>query len=320
MAHGRERTDAVEWVETTARTVEEAVESALDRLGIAADDAEIEVIEEPKAGLFGRMRGQARVRARVRPVAPRPKQERRRRTRRDQEGRSGEPGEGSGTTGAAGNGRSKGSQKRSGGSSRGRTGSEGKAAPKDPGRAGKSSGAGAGRGSSHEGKRVDRGQEPVRERDMMPEAEQREVGEVFLKGLLDGMGLEGDVESSLDSEGVLGFEVSGQGLGLLIGPGLVTLDAVQEICRNVIQRQAAGREYGKVELDVSGARADRKEALEEFTRAEARVVLDSGDEVVFDVMSRSDRKIVHDVIAEFPELRTESIGEDPRRRVVLRRG
>ncbi len=64
----------MEWVETTGRTVDEAKEAALDKLGIDALDAEFEVIEEPKTGLFGRVRGEARVRARVAPKAPRPKQ------------------------------------------------------------------------------------------------------------------------------------------------------------------------------------------------------------------------------------------------------
>jgi spoIIIJ-associated protein len=69
----------MEWVETTARTIEEAKDLALDRLGVAEDEAEFEVLEEPRAGLFGRVRGEARVRARVRPTHPRPKAERRER-------------------------------------------------------------------------------------------------------------------------------------------------------------------------------------------------------------------------------------------------
>jgi spoIIIJ-associated protein len=78
----------MEWVETTGKTVEEAKELALDRLGVDDSDAEFEVLEEPKPGLFGRMRGQARVRARVRPTAPRPKPERRDRKRRPDAARS----------------------------------------------------------------------------------------------------------------------------------------------------------------------------------------------------------------------------------------
>ena len=68
---------AVEWVETTGKTVEEAKDAALDQLGVDEQDAEFEVVEEPRAGLFGRTRGEARVRARVRPTQPRPKVERR---------------------------------------------------------------------------------------------------------------------------------------------------------------------------------------------------------------------------------------------------
>jgi spoIIIJ-associated protein len=68
----------MEWVETTAKTIEEAQEAALDQLGVGADEAEFDVLEEPKPGLFGRTRGQARIRARVMPSPARAKQERRR--------------------------------------------------------------------------------------------------------------------------------------------------------------------------------------------------------------------------------------------------
>ena len=73
----------MEWVETTAKTIEAAREAALDQLGVGADEAEFDVIEEPRPGLFGRMRGEARIRARVRPAQVRPKQERRRKGRSD---------------------------------------------------------------------------------------------------------------------------------------------------------------------------------------------------------------------------------------------
>src|SRR5487761_2616439 len=67
----------MDWVETTGKSIDEATERALAHLGVHRDDAEVEVLEEPKAGLFGRVRGEARVRARVRPSGPRPKRSRR---------------------------------------------------------------------------------------------------------------------------------------------------------------------------------------------------------------------------------------------------
>ena len=73
----------MEWVEVTGRSVEEAKEAALDQLGVDAQEAEFEVLEEPRSGFLGRLRSEARVRARVLPTAPRPKLERRdRRDRR----------------------------------------------------------------------------------------------------------------------------------------------------------------------------------------------------------------------------------------------
>jgi len=54
----------------TGKTVEEAVEAALDQLGVAENDAEIVIVEEPKSGMFGLRRSGARIRARVRPFNP----------------------------------------------------------------------------------------------------------------------------------------------------------------------------------------------------------------------------------------------------------
>src|SRR5271157_2776807 len=99
------------WVETTGKTVEEAKEAGLDQLGVDESDAEFVVVSEPKAGLFGRMRGEARVRARVRPTAPRPKRGRSRRSgdegkrqggeRTGRGGRSGSPTKGGQRDGGA---------------------------------------------------------------------------------------------------------------------------------------------------------------------------------------------------------------------------
>lgn len=70
----------MEWVETKGKSLAEAKERALEQLGVSEMDAELVVLAEPKTGLFGRVRGEARVRARVRPVEPRPKRTRRQRS------------------------------------------------------------------------------------------------------------------------------------------------------------------------------------------------------------------------------------------------
>src|SRR3954467_3271874 len=69
----------MEWVQTTGRTVDEAVDAALDELGVHAEDVEVEVLEEPKAGFLGRFGGsEARVRVRLKPISREKPQDRRR--------------------------------------------------------------------------------------------------------------------------------------------------------------------------------------------------------------------------------------------------
>ena len=289
----------MEWVETTAKTVEEAKDLALDQLGVDEQDAEFEVLEEPKSGLFGRTRGEARVRARIQPKAPRPKNDRRRGSRKDRDrsegrseakkGQSGGSQKSSGQSGGSGEGRGEGRSRGDRGAGQGRDGS-----------------ASAGTGKQKEA------------RPPMDAKEQCSVAEGFLSGLVKSFGLTGTVSANLDEDDFLNVLVEGEGLGLLIGPGLHTLDAVQELTRNAVQRVADGRDYGRVVVDVDGVRGRRREALAAFVSEAAEVVRTSGDTVVFEVMSSADRKVVHDTVGELDGVQSGSEGEDPRRRVVLK--
>ena len=83
------RAETMEWIETTGRSVAEALDAALDELGVDEQDAEVVIIEEPRSGLFGLGRSEARIRARVRPSSPRPKRSQRDRSRASRGGRPG---------------------------------------------------------------------------------------------------------------------------------------------------------------------------------------------------------------------------------------
>lgn len=148
--------------------------------------------------------------------------------------------------------------------------------------------------------------------------EQMKVLEDFLTELASSFGLSATAASTMvDNE--LTVNLSGEGLGLLVGPRLATLDAVQEIARNTLQRQAAGREYAKVVVDVENIRERRRSSLTEFVTDAARQVHEDDVEIVFEVMSSVDRKQVHDVASGLDGIVSASEGEDPRRRVVLRK-
>ncbi len=274
----------------TGRSVDEARELALDELGVDESDAEFEVLETPKQGLFGRVRGEARVRARIAPKAPRPKQER---PRRKSEG-----------------GRSK---QRSGKQSTGDRTASTKETGSDVVGDGGSDASDEGDSAKRREPKRQAARSITKERVMMEASEQEAVAVDFFTGLSEAIGLETSVAATLTEDNVLQIDVDGSEVGLLIGPGLHTLDALQEIARHVVQREADDREYGKVQVDVAGVRVTRRAALEAFVVATAE-----GVTIPFEAMSSNDRKIVHDTIAGLDGVESASEGEEPRRRVVVR--
>jgi spoIIIJ-associated protein len=151
----------------------------------------------------------------------------------------------------------------------------------------------------------------------VPIEEQAETAASFTRGLVEAFGAEAEVRSTIDEDTVL-VEVEGDDLGLLVGPRGATLSAVEELARTVVQRQTGGH-GARINLDVAGYRAKRREALAAFTRQLVGRVLESGREQVLEPMPASDRKVVHDVAAEIEGVETASEGEEPRRRVVIRR-
>jgi spoIIIJ-associated protein len=145
--------------------------------------------------------------------------------------------------------------------------------------------------------------------------EQADAAEEFTRGLIDAFDLGADVGCEIVEDGIV-IEVTGDNLGLLVGPKGATLTAIEELVRTVVQRQTDGH-GARINVDVAGYRAKRREALAEFTRGVADKVLETGRAQALEPMAAADRKVVHDTAAEIEGVGTESEGEEPRRRVVL---
>ena len=329
----------MEWVEVAGKTVEEATEQALDQLGVAAGDAEIIVVDEPKTGLFGRVRVEARVRARVRPVGARPRRER---SRRNGGGRSGQGGQG---------GRQGGERSSSGGAGRNRPagGAAGDSATSSSNGAGTTTAGTGGSGTSRSARRrrnrskatttgatsvesssngsggpsadkAPKRSTEAKEKDDMAEgmtlAEQGEVGRAFVADLLGEFGMQGTVETRLLDEDTVEIAALGEDLGILVGPRGSTLAALQDLTRAVVQRQCPSR-TDRILVDVAGYRERRSAALKRFSVQIAEEVLASGQEKALEPMSPADRKAVHDAINEMAGVQTRSEGEDPNRHIVI---
>ena len=333
----------MEWVVTTGRTVPEAVESALDKLGVDEQDAEIEVVQEPQKGLFGRLRAEAQVRARVRPTAPRPKVDRRDRRRSERRGRDGDRNRGKARStgrgdGTDGNGRGRGQGRDPDSVSGDGDGTRDGAvavAPADTADVDGSASVEAHQAASpssrrRRGSRTAEGANVVSESTQPTEApaaaefdieSQRQAVEGFLSDLLSAFGRsDATLTVTVSEDEAIEASVEGEELGLLVGQKGVTLQAVQELVRSMVQRRFVGQTHARVRLDVAGYRARRKVALERFACEVAESVKASGVAKALDPMGSADRKVVHDAVNEIEGVSTASEGEDTARRVVIRPG
>ena len=147
--------------------------------------------------------------------------------------------------------------------------------------------------------------------------EQAAIVRSFLDGLVDSFDLNGTIDEERIDDETIELRVEGDDLGLLIGPKGQTLQAVQELARTVVQRQASGTHHGRVRIDVAGYRQRRRDALERFARQVAADVVSSGVAKALEPMHPADRKVVHDTVNEIDGVATTSEGEEPRRRVVI---
>lgn len=283
----------MEWVEVTGQSIEEAKSEALDRLGVAEADAEFEVMDEPKKGLFGLTRGEARVRARVRPTAPRAKRDRRDRQGERQGGRRNDR-----SRGGRSEGRSNG-ERSDGGSRRGNGG-------------GSSRREGQGRADSSESR-----EERTSNREVVHVAPEvvSETAQKFLGGLVTAFGATGQVSATINDDEI-DVRVDGDDLGLMVGSRGVTLQAIQDLTRVASQRRLGDQET-RLRIDIAGYRERRKEALTRFALKVAEEVRASGEARALEPMQSADRKIVHDALVDIEGIVTRSEGEDPRRRVVV---
>lgn len=297
----------MEWVETTAKTIEAAREAALDQLGVAADEAEFETIEEPRPGLFGRVRGEARLRARVRPAQVRPKQERRRKGRNGAAKDSPAADDTPATTDAdetvASSSSTAPSSTSAGTRDGGAKGSNSK--ERSPKR----------RAASTSTKSQEQKMSNDRPETTVTPDEVGAAAVAFMDGLTEAFGAEGT--TSLEIDGTeLHVSVSGTELGLLVGPGGRTLNAIQDLARVAAQRRLGDHET-RLRIDVAGYRERREAALSSFARDVAEQVRTSGTARSLEPMSSADRKVVHDVLNDEPGVSSRSVGEDPDRRIIV---
>ena len=143
-----------------------------------------------------------------------------------------------------------------------------------------------------------------------------EVAADYLEALLDILDMDGDLEIDIEGDRA-SVAIVGDDLDSLVGQRGATLEALQELTRLAVLQETGQR--SRLMLDVGGYRLRRRGELVSLATAAGERVAANGEDEKLAPMTPFERKVVHDAIAALDGVISESEGEEPSRRVVIRR-
>lgn len=149
----------------------------------------------------------------------------------------------------------------------------------------------------------------------LAEGEQAVATEAFLRGLLDRMGVQADMEISPREGGGLNVELSGSGIGAVIGRRGETLDAIQHLTNYVVNRGNDKRSH--INVDAENYRAKREESLVRLAEKMAAKTIKYKRSMALEPMNSYERHIIHTALQDYEGVTTSSTGSEPNRRVVV---
>lgn len=142
-----------------------------------------------------------------------------------------------------------------------------------------------------------------------------EIVKQALHKLLSFMDIHAEVEHQIQ-EGMVVFNLKTDDSGILIGPRGSHLSALQYLTRIVVHKKLS--EEMHFVLDVEGYKKSREDFLRELARQAAARVRDTKETLLLKPMSSYERRVIHAEISGLPDVSSESLGEEPERRVVIK--
>ena len=143
-----------------------------------------------------------------------------------------------------------------------------------------------------------------------------EFSKDFVKKVVTGMGLEDIILETQRTENYIKITMHSQNSSILIGKGGRTLSSLQNLLRAAIYRQT--NIHINVVLDVENYKERQEHNIERLAKKLAKEVLKTKEPITMDSMNSYERRLVHSVLSEFKGVTTESEGEEPNRKVVIK--
>jgi spoIIIJ-associated protein len=135
-----------------------------------------------------------------------------------------------------------------------------------------------------------------------------------LKEMLRLMGVEATVEITMGTE-TSKLNVKGEDLGVLIGRRGEKLASLQHLVNLIVAKREG--QWHRISVDVENYRGRREEQLRDVAERAAKRVAQSGKIIQLEPMPAVERRIVHLALVENPQVRTQSVGVEPNRRIVV---
>ena len=139
--------------------------------------------------------------------------------------------------------------------------------------------------------------------------------EVFIKGLLENMGSQAVPHAWAESENSYRVDLTGEGLGFLIGRRGETLDAIQHLANYAVNRSIDG--HVRINVDAECYREKREDSLRRYARKKAQQVLKNRRRTTLEPMNAYERHVIHASLQDMDNITTHSTGTEPNRRVVI---
>ena len=147
------------------------------------------------------------------------------------------------------------------------------------------------------------------------EGSQAERTEAFLTGLLERMGVQAEMEISPREGGGLDVQLSGSGIGAVIGRRGETLDAIQHLTNYAVNRGSDKKDH--INVDAEHYRAKREESLVHLAEKMAAKAVKYKRSMALEPMNSYERHVIHTALQDYEGVTTSSIGTEPNRRVVV---
>ena len=139
--------------------------------------------------------------------------------------------------------------------------------------------------------------------------------ELFIKGLLEHMGSQAVPHCEKVEANTYKVDLVGDDLGYLIGRRGDTLDAIQHLTNYTINRGVDG--HVRVNVDAECYREKREESLRRYARKKAQQVLKARRRTTLEPMNAYERHVIHAALQDMDNITTHSTGVEPNRRVVI---